>query len=51
MSKSFQIKIEPYEFYNKYASQDYVLCGIRFVFLRMRSIVSIANVATNACPK
>lgn len=32
MSKSFQIKIEPYEFYNKYASQDYVLCGIRFDF-------------------
>ena len=32
MSKSFQIKIEPYEFYNKYASQDYVICGIRFDF-------------------
>lgn len=32
MSKSFQIKVEPFEFYNKYASQDYVLCGIRFDF-------------------
>lgn len=30
--KFFQIKIEPYEFYNKYASQDYVLCDIRFDF-------------------
>ena len=32
MSKTFEIKIEPYEYYNKYASQDYVLCGIRFDF-------------------
>ena len=32
MSRSFQIKIEPYEYYNKYDSQDYVLCGIRFNF-------------------
>ena len=33
MSKTFEIKIEPYEYYNKYASQDYVLCGISFNFL------------------
>lgn len=32
MSKTFEIKIEPYEFYNKYASQDYILCGISFNF-------------------
>ena len=32
MTKSFQIRIEPFEFYNKYESQDYVLCGIKFVF-------------------
>ena len=32
MSRSLQIEIEPYEYYNKYASQDYVLCGIRFNF-------------------
>lgn len=32
MSKSFQIKIEPFKFYQKYASQDYVLCGISFNF-------------------
>ena len=38
MSKSFQTKIEPYEFYNKYASQDYVLCGIRFDFFEKEDL-------------
>lgn len=28
----FQIKIEPFKFYQKYDSQDYVLCGISFNF-------------------
>lgn len=33
MSNAVQIQINPREFYNKYASQDYVLCDIVFTFL------------------
>ena len=31
-AEMFQIKIEPFKVYQKYASQDYVLCGISFNF-------------------
>ena len=31
-AEMFQIKIEPFKFYQKYDSQDYVLCGISFNF-------------------
>lgn len=45
MEKKFEIKIEPFKFYGRHASQDFVLCGIGFDFFgeEAHSFRSVCN--------
>ena len=46
-AETFQIKIEPFKVYQKYALQDYVLCGISFNFSDRN--LSLRSECNNKC--